>query len=46
VGVDAAVAQRVDHPAGPVLFHRPKLAGPRDCKILFGPMALRTYFPR
>src|SRR5690242_2151726 len=36
VGVDAAVAQRVDHPAGPVLFHRPKLAGPRDCKILFG----------
>ena len=41
VGIDAAVAQRVDHPAGPVLFHRPKVAGLRDCKILFGPMAQR-----
>src|SRR5215472_13243399 len=41
VGIDAAVAQRVDHPAGPVLFHRPKVAGPRDCKILFGPMVQR-----
>src|SRR5580692_1310646 len=41
VGIDAAVAQRVDHPAGPVLFHGPKLAGPRDCKILFGPMVQR-----
>src|SRR6516162_7873554 len=41
VRVDAALAQRVDDPAGPVLFHPHKLAGPQECKILFGPMVQR-----
>ena len=41
VGIDAAVAECIDHPAGPVLFHGPKLAGRRDCKYSLGPMVQR-----
>src|SRR6516162_11481315 len=39
--VDATLAQRVYDPVGPVLFHPHKLAGPQECKILFGPMVQR-----
>ena len=39
--VDATLTQRVYDPVGPVLFHPHKLAGPQECKILFGPMVQR-----